>query len=85
MLAAPTLGCARVLEFTGQIAGGVAGKAAAKTPPAKTAAVARGGEFCKTLEAMGAPWRIEATDAEATQRHILNVDEHGAAHCGWKH
>lgn len=86
-LAVATSGCARLLETTGKVGGNVAGTAAANAAPAPKASVVvnpKGGAFCSTLEAMGAPFDIRPTDAKPSQEAILNIDEHGAAYCGWK-
>lgn len=85
----PTLSsCARLVEETGKIVGGIAGtKAAELTPvPTTTKTTNKGGNWCDTMDAMGGLVPIQPDDklSRPTTERIVTMDQYGVRHCGWK-
>src|SRR3990167_1012213 len=90
LLGLSATGCVGTLiEYTGSIAGAIAGKKLADAVPPKTKVVVieRGGDWCKTMDKLGGTIPIQAEDrlSDPTIDRIRGVDDWGEKHCpGWK-
>lgn len=76
-------------KLAGKAAGTYAGGKVARVlpaPKAKPVTDPKGGRFCRVLDAMGGPILLLPEDriSDPTLRRIVNIDEHGEKHCGWK-
>lgn len=75
-------------ELVGRLAGGIAGREAAKAAPAPAAAIVidpQGGNFCPVMTGMG--WPPAITDDRLNDPLagvIVDTVDHGVMHCGWK-
>ena len=90
LLGLSATGCVGTLiEYGGTIAGAIAGKklADANPPKTKVVVVERGGDWCKTMIALGGTIPIQDEDrlSAPTTDRIRGVDTWGETHCPeWK-